>query len=393
MNQQALLTKEQIKEQIFCSLGCRPVINACGIYTDLGGSRLSPRVWQAMKQANEFFVSVPELLDKTGQIIAELMDAEAGRITMGASAAITLATAASIAGSDGQKLDRLPNTEGMKGCVLIQKRHRYKYDRMVRLAGARLVEVGDESGTQADQLSLAVANNVAAIIFPAHLEGIEGTVPLSDVAVIAHSAGIPVIVDAAYMNYPVSLMSSFGKHGADVVIFSAKYFGGPNAGGFMYGQSSLIGGVAVADFVRHESGPIVKFGRAFKQDRQTIVGTLMALREWLEMDHGRRFAEYGKRVVTIASYLEGMPGVQTEPMHLTMQENLEPEPVNCLTVRIDPEVRPPAAAVLNALADGNPSIAVHLREDAVIVDVECVSEAESHFIGQTLRDQLNRIAQ
>jgi L-seryl-tRNA(Ser) seleniumtransferase len=386
MDQQELLTKEEI----FCSLGCRPVINACGVYTDLGGSRLSPQVWRAMTQANEFFVSVPELLDKTGQIVADSMEAEAARITMGASAAITLATAASIAGTDGQKMDRLPNTEGMKDRVLIQKRHRYKYDRMVRLAGARLVEVGDEDGTEPNQLSLAITDNVAAIIFPAHLDEMEGTVPLPTVAEIAHAAGIPVIVDAAYMNYPTSLMSSFGKRGADVVIFSAKYFSGPNAGGFMYGQSRLIEAVGVADFVRHESGPFLKFGRTFKQDRQTIVGTLMALREWLEMDHQERFAQYGRRVETIASYLEEMPGVQTEPMQLTMQENLEPEPVNCLDVRIDPQVRPSAAAVSKGLFDGNPSIAVHLREDAVIVDVECVSEAESHFIGQKLRDQLER---
>jgi uncharacterized pyridoxal phosphate-dependent enzyme len=386
MDQQESLTKEEI----FSSLGCRPVINACGVYTDLGGSRLSPQAWRAMTQANEFFVSVPELLDKTGRIVAGLMDAEAGRITMGASAAITLATAASIAGPDGQKLDRLPSTEGMKNCVLIQKRHRYKYDRMVRLAGAKLIEVGDEDGTEPNQLSLAVADNVAAIIFPAHLDGIEGTVPLSDVAEIAHAASIPVIVDAAYLNYPTSLMSSFGKRGADVVIFSAKYFGGPNAGGFMYGRSSLIEAVAVADFVRHESGPFVKFGRTFKQDRQTIVGTLMALREWLEMDHQERFAQYRSRVKTIASYLEGMPGVQTEPMQFTMQENLEPEPVNCLDVRIDPRVRPSAAAVSEGLSDGHPSIAVQLREDAVIVDVECVSDTESHFIGQRLRDELER---
>jgi L-seryl-tRNA(Ser) seleniumtransferase len=384
VNQHALLTEEQI----FSSLGCRPVINACGVYTDLGGSRLSPQVWRAMKQANEFFVSIPELLDRTGQIVAELVDAEAARITMGASAAITLATAASIAGTDGQKLDRLPNTEGMKDCVLIQKRHRYKYDRMARLAGARLAEVGDEGGTEADQLSLAITDNVAAIIFPAHLDGIEGTVPLSDVAGIAHAAGIPVIVDAAYMNYPVSLMSSFGKQGADVVIFSAKYFSGPNAGGLMYGQSPLIEAVGVADFVRHESGPFLKFGRTFKQDRQTIVGTLMALREWLEMDHEERFAEYGRRVETIASYLQGVPGVQAEPMQFTMQEDLEPEPVNCLYVRIDPQVRPSATAVYEGLSGGNPSVATHLRKDALVVDVECVSEAESHFIGLALRHQL-----
>ena len=160
-----------LSEHMFCSLGCRPVVNACGVYTDLGGSILSPRVWQAMQEANECFVSMPELLDQTGRMVARLMEAEAARITMSASAAITLATAACMAGSDGDKMDRLPDSEGMKNRVLIQKRHRYKYDRMVRSAGAHLVEVGDAGGTTAEQLAEAVDDMTAAICFPAHFNG------------------------------------------------------------------------------------------------------------------------------------------------------------------------------------------------------------------------------
>ena len=130
-------------------------------------------------------------------------------------------------------------------------------------------------------------------------------------------------------------MPSFGKQGADFVIFSAKYFSGPNAGGIMYGRSDLLEAVALADFVRHESGAYLKFGRAFKQDRQTVVGVLEALREWLEMDHEQRFADYRRKVDLMASILEGIPGIKSTPMHLTMAEDLVPEPVNCLLVEID----------------------------------------------------------
>ena len=37
---------------LYASLGVRRVVNACGIYTDLGGSRLSPAVWAAAEEAN-----------------------------------------------------------------------------------------------------------------------------------------------------------------------------------------------------------------------------------------------------------------------------------------------------------------------------------------------------
>src|SRR4051794_36885995 len=131
---------------IYDVLGTKPVINARGIYTDLGGSILSPRVWAAAEEANRSFVNMVDLLDRTGQIIAGLVSAEAARVTPGASAAIALGIAACMTGIDGQKMERLPNTDGMKNEVLIQRRHRYKYDRMVRMTGATLREVGDVNG-------------------------------------------------------------------------------------------------------------------------------------------------------------------------------------------------------------------------------------------------------
>ena len=58
------------------TIGVPPVINACGIYTDFGGSRLSPSVWDAMTSANSHFVRLPELLNRTGERIAALLGAE-----------------------------------------------------------------------------------------------------------------------------------------------------------------------------------------------------------------------------------------------------------------------------------------------------------------------------
>src|SRR5436190_547411 len=84
-------------------LGVKPVINACGIYTDLGGSRLSPGVWAAMAEANRSFVRLTDLLDSSGAQIARLLGAESARITPGAAAAIVLGTAACLAGTDGTK--------------------------------------------------------------------------------------------------------------------------------------------------------------------------------------------------------------------------------------------------------------------------------------------------
>jgi D-glucosaminate-6-phosphate ammonia-lyase len=150
---------------IYDALGSKPVVNARGVYTDLGGSVLSPRVMAAVEDANRSFVDMVDLLDKTGRTIARLVGSEAARVTPGASAAIALGIAACMTGTDGQKMERLPNTDGMKNEVLIQQRHRYKYDRMVRMTGATPVAVGDDNGTTARQLEQALrAGNPSILV-------------------------------------------------------------------------------------------------------------------------------------------------------------------------------------------------------------------------------------
>ena len=86
---------------------------------DISGSSLSPTVWAAMAEANRYFVDMPALLERSGRIIADLVGAEAARITPGASAALVLGAAACLAGTDGEKSERLLNTTGMPHEVLI----------------------------------------------------------------------------------------------------------------------------------------------------------------------------------------------------------------------------------------------------------------------------------
>ena len=56
---------------VYKKLGARPVINATGNQTVRGGSTPSPAVRDAMRQADESYVEMEELLEKSGQFIAE----------------------------------------------------------------------------------------------------------------------------------------------------------------------------------------------------------------------------------------------------------------------------------------------------------------------------------
>src|SRR5688500_5761169 len=100
--------------QIYEALGVRPIINAGGNKTILGGSRVSPTVQAAVDVANRHYVEMKDLLARTGEIVAGMLGAEAAMITPGCAAAMALGTAACMSGSDPEKIERLPDSSGMR---------------------------------------------------------------------------------------------------------------------------------------------------------------------------------------------------------------------------------------------------------------------------------------
>ena len=343
------------------SLGVRRVVNAAGIYTDLGGSVPLPSVRAAIDEANGSFASMTELLERGGARIAELLGVPAARVVPGASAGIALSVGACMTRADGPKMEQLPDTTGMRAGVLMQPGHHYKYDRCARMTGAHIVE-GD----------LTSFDGIACVLHPAHLEA---ALPLAEVAERAHAHGVPVVVDAAYMSYPTELIASYGAQGADLVCFSAKYFWGPNAGGFVYGTRELIDAVAEIDFTRFESGKHLIFGRAFKLDRSAVVGTVLALEEWLAMDHDERWASYRKRAERLAGELGGSVA------QFTLDERLIPEPVNAFVVAGE-------AALADELAAGDPSIVCVAMEGKLVFCLETVDDADEPLLVERIRSVL-----
>jgi len=127
---------------IYKELGAKPVINAIGSVTMLGGSTPIAEVKEAMDQADRSYIPLMELEERAGKAIADMVDVPAAYITSGAGSALALATAALMAGDDDKLIEQLPDTTGMKNEILIQTRQRYWYDRCLEVAGAKLVNFG-----------------------------------------------------------------------------------------------------------------------------------------------------------------------------------------------------------------------------------------------------------
>jgi L-seryl-tRNA(Ser) seleniumtransferase len=317
-----------------------------------------------------------QLLDRSGAVIAGLLGAEAAYVTPGAAAALALGTAACIAGSDPDRIARLPDTTGLPSTVLIQAGHHYHYERAVTVPGGKLVEVG---GTAAE-LEAALGPDVATVLFPAHLDGAPGTLTLKEVLAIAHAKGVPVLVDAAGRVYPLDKFRSYTRDGADLVAFGAKYIGALNASGILCGRADLVNAAVLHGFIGFETVAWEKsFGRPLKLDRQTIVAVVAALQEWFETDHEARLSGYEKRLEAMAAELEGAPGVT-----VAIVEGDGPAP-RVLRLTFDPaQARHDAAGIVNGLWSGSPAIAVGRFGDAITINPVTLREEDDGLVASRL---------
>src|SRR6185436_9190330 len=81
---------------IYTSLGLRPIINASGTYTHLGGSLMPPEVLNAMNEAARQYVPIRDLTKAVGDRIARLTGNDGALVTTGAAGAIFVGTCACI---------------------------------------------------------------------------------------------------------------------------------------------------------------------------------------------------------------------------------------------------------------------------------------------------------
>lgn len=313
---------------IYARLGVKRRINAAGTLTRLGGSLMADPVLDAMREAARASVDIGELQVAAGAAIARATGAEAGLVTSGAAAGLTLAAAACIAGLNVAKMARLPDTRGIPNEILIARTHRNAYDHALRAAGGVLVDVGHNDrgtgagirGLEAWEIDAAVTPATIAFAFTANPETVAD---LPGVVATCRRHGLKVIVDAAAQLPPAANLRAFVDAGADLVVFSGgKAIGGPQASGILAGSRDLIASAllqqldmdvnsahwaapAIVDRARVPFPPHHGIGRAFKVGKEEIVGLIVALERFVARDEAGYVAGLRRRLDAIASALQG----------------------------------------------------------------------------------------
>jgi len=372
---------------IYKELGANPIINATGSVTLLGGSTPVPEVVEAMAMANQAYVPLMELEEKAGKFIADIVNVPAAYITSGAGSALTLATAAIMAGDDDDKIEQLPDTTGMKNEILIQNRQRYMmhywYDRCLELAGAKLVDFGSEERTTAQDLEDAIGPNTAAV----HYYAVEQSpdphaLSLEETIEIAHGKGLPVTVDAAGQIYPLENFGKYVRMGADFQCIAAKYLGASQSVGLALGTEEMIYKLGLQAFASYEGRRVRGIGRPHKVDRQEMMGCVAAVRRWMTMNHEERLANVETRTQTIVTRLRTVPGVRVE-----MLDNIIGHQPFGLNLWVDEAVTGMnIRQVADKLKAGDPPIWTRVRdwEDFITIHMFGLNEHEEHIVGDRI---------
>ncbi len=371
-------------ESIYREFGIKPVINAMGNVTLLGGSSYSPNVQAALDASNAVFAPMEEVLAKTGAAIAEMLNAESAYVTSGCYAALVLGIAAIMTGKDPERIAQLPDSTGMKNEFLFQKKTRYRYDRCITAAGGKMIEVGDEHGCTVAQMAAAVGPNTAGILYFAQGEKMPGTLSLADVVAVAKAHNLPLILDAAGEVYPLERLTGLPATGADLVCYGAKYMGSGHSTGILCGRRDLVESAHLNNFVGYEAYTNRSMGRGYKTDRQEIIATAVALREWLAMDHEERLQSQATRIQTIMDGLSDLP-------HVTARNVWDEESAAWMRLRVAFDgnaLGKTASDVAAALKAEDPSVWVRVEGDDIVVVPHTLGEGETAIVRDQLRAAL-----
>lgn len=366
------------RRDYFRELGVRTFLNAAGTYTSLTASLMPPEVMEAINYASKSFVPLNELHDAVGRRIAELVGCEAAMVTAGAASALTLGTAACMTGTNEECIRKLPDTEGMKTEVIIQKSHRFAYDHAVRNCGIKLIEVESR-----EDLEAAVSEKTVMMLFLNFNDPV-GQIKRAEFVELGKKHGIPTFVDAAADVPPQGNLSAYTKMGFDLVTFSGgKGIRGPQSAGLLLGRKDLIAAA------RLNTSPYAdSIGRGMKVNKEEMLGMMVAVEVFLAQDADVYRSELEGRAQRIVDAVTAVPAVQTE-VQLPEIANHVPH------VHIwwdESRIRISVPEVVQKLREGDPSIEVTPgSKEHLIVNPWMLGPGETEVVAARIREILTAV--
>lgn len=358
----------------------KQVINASGRMTALGVSTPKPEVEQTVCFGMNNYFEMSDLVNKTGQYIARLLQVENAVVVSCASAGIAQSVAAVIVRGNPYLLEHLhAKTHPIATDIVIPKGHNVNYGApvgsMVNLGGGNLIEAGWANECSAEQLAAAITPNTAAILYiKSHHCVQKSMLTVAQAAKVAQDHQLPLIVDAAAEED----LQLYYQQGADLVIYSgAKAIEGPTSG-------LVIGKHQYVEWVKQQSAGI---GRAMKVGKEGILGLTHAIELYLS-----RQQETGQQMVDkMTPFIEGLNRI--EGISARVVWDSAGRDIARAEVSFDAkQFGISANEAVTRLQNGNPAIycrAYKSNEGSVEFDVRSVSSHQLELILSAM-NQLNQ---
>lgn len=277
----------------------KQVINASGRMTALGVSTPLPDVVETICFGINNYFEMKDLVNKTGEYIARLLDVENAVVVSCASAGIAQSVAAMIVRGDTYRLENLhAHAHNVPTEIVMPKGHNVNFGApvgtMVNLGGGTLVEAGWANECSTSQLAAAINPNTAAILYiKSHHCVQKSMLTVAEAADVAKAHDLPLIVDAAAEED----LRLYYQQGADLVIYSgAKAIEGPTSG-------LVLGKYQYVEWVKQQSMGI---GRAMKVGKEGILGLTHAIERYLERDQESGAAMIDK----MGDFIDGLNTLQ-----------------------------------------------------------------------------------
>ena len=287
------------KRNLFKELGIRTFINAAGTFTAMSGSLMHEEVLDALRSTGHEFAMIDEVQDKVGAKIAELCHAEAATVTAGCWSALVLGTAGVLTGMDVKKVGQLPQLDGMKSDVLVQKTHNSGYVHALTNTGIRIVEV-----ETSDDVEKAI-NEKTAMMWFLNYAGPDGKISDKEWVALGKKHNIPTMIDMAADATPVENLWKFNEMGFDLVCVSGgKGIRGPQSAGILMGKKDLI---AAARLNAPPRGGNI--GRGMKVNKEEILGMYVALEKFINTDHPKQWKIWEDRIAVMENAIKKINGV------------------------------------------------------------------------------------
>ncbi len=286
---------------LFKELGLKTFINASCVCTRLTATLMPPEVTQAITQGAEEFVLLDDVLDKVGEKIAELCHAEAATVSAGCWSALVQGLAGVMTGMDRKKVMQLPNVEGMKSEVILQKSHANGYHQALTNTGAKLVIV--ETLEEAE----AAINEKTAMLWFLNRELNKGKVKYEQWLALGKKHKVPTMIDIASDAHPVENLWKFNDMGFDLVAISGgKAMRGPQSAGILMGKKDLIAAA------RLSAPPNSGICRGHKVNKEEILAMYVALERHIKMDHVKEWKSWEDAMAVIVNTVNPIKGVSQE---------------------------------------------------------------------------------